>query len=173
MPYHLKYYPEPVLFNPAIDVKKIDDNIKEISQEMFKITSEQHGIGLAANQIGLYYNMFVVNLPADIHTGGEVKEVFINPTVIKKEGVIEFTEGCLSCPGVDVLVTRSQSITLSYKNLEGEERKRKFEGVLAIVIQHELEHLAGETILKHTSKLKRKMLEKKIAKHIQEEQNVK
>jgi len=145
--YKLITFPNDILKQKTIEVKEIDKNIKKIAVEMKKIMKKHHGVGLAANQIGLNLSLFIVEEKNKILT-------FINPKIIKFEGErILLEEGCLSLPGIWGKIKRYPKIEIEYYDLFGKKRKLKAKGLLAQIIQHEIDHLNGILFAEKAEKL--------------------
>jgi peptide deformylase len=135
-------------------------------EDMFDTMYEEDGIGLAANQIGEDLNLFVIDISHKDEA--EKPRVFINSKIIDKKGECLSVEGCLSIPGIQVELKRSEFITLQYYSLEGEQKKREFNDLMARAIQHEMDHLNGIFIVDRISDLV-KMQYKKDLKEIEED----
>ena len=128
----------PILRKKTQTIKKIDENILDLAQQMIQTMEKANGIGLAANQVGKDLKMFV--LPKDLLS----KQIFINPEILKlskKTKIME--EGCLSLPGLEKLVKRSTSLKIKALDENNKEFKLKIKGIPARVIQHEIDHLNG------------------------------
>ncbi len=139
----------------SILVNDIDQGIRDFIGAMFDTIHEGEGIGLAAVQVGHLHRLFVTHLPDDI------PRVFINPEIIEtslQQG--KFEEGCLSIPGVTAEVTRSVSVQMQAWNEKGRPFTLRAEGLLARVMQHELDHLNGKLFIDHLSSKKRERLVK-------------
>lgn len=135
------HFPHPTLRHPSRPLKKVDRELKNMIAEMFELMYEARGIGLAANQVDLPFQVFVVNLAAEPGEGEE--QVFINPVLSRPKGSEEAEEGCLSLPGVYGQVMRPKQIRVQAYNLKGEAIDMEVDGMLARVIQHENDHLQG------------------------------
>jgi peptide deformylase len=130
-------YPNKILREKTEKVEKIDKEIKNLVKEMKKIMIQHNGVGLAANQIGKNLSIFVAYDNKKFYT-------FINPEIVKffgKEKVME--EGCLSVPNVWGQIKRYEGVVVSYQDLFGKKKKLKAKGLLAQIIQHEIDHLNG------------------------------
>jgi len=134
-------HPHPTLRHKSKPLRRVDADLKQMVRQMFDLMYEAKGIGLAANQVDLPIRLFVVNLEAEPDQGEEL--VFINPIVSKPKGSVEREEGCLSIPGVYGEVIRPERVHLNCYNLAGQEFDGEIEGMLARVVQHELDHLDG------------------------------
>jgi peptide deformylase len=130
-------HPNKILREKTEKVEKIDKEIKDLIKEMKKIMIQQNGVGLAANQIGKNLSIFVAYDNKKFYT-------FINPEIVKfsgKEKIME--EGCLSVPNVWGQIKRYEGVVVSYQDLFGKKKKLKARGLLAQIIQHEIDHLNG------------------------------
>jgi peptide deformylase len=134
-------YPHPALRHKSKPLRRVDAELQKIVREMLDLMYEQKGIGLAANQVDLPYRLFVLNLEGDPTKGQD--HVFLNPVISKRHGTAEAEEGCLSFPEIYAPVRRSEKITLSAYNLEGQEVNYELTGLFARVAQHEYDHLDG------------------------------
>jgi peptide deformylase len=134
-------YPHPALRHESKRLRRVDAELKKIVREMLDLMYQQKGIGLAANQVDLPYRLFVLNLEGDPNKGEE--HVFINPEISKRHGMVEAEEGCLSFPEIYAPVRRSEKVTLSAYNLEGQELNYELTGLFARAAQHEYDHLDG------------------------------
>lgn len=135
------HFPHPTLRHASRPLKKVNRELKGMIAQMFDLMYEARGIGLAANQVDLPFQMFVVNLAAEPSEGEEL--VFINPVISRPKGSEEAEEGCLSLPGVYGQVMRPKQVRVQAFNLKGESIDMEVDGMLARVIQHENDHLQG------------------------------
>ena len=134
-------YPHPTLRHTSKPLRRVDAELKKIIAEMFALMYQAKGIGLAANQVDLPLQFFIVNTAG---TPGEGEEmVFINPVLSKAKGSEEAEEGCLSIPGLYGKVMRPKQINLTAYDLQGKEINATLDGLLARVVQHEFDHLQG------------------------------
>jgi peptide deformylase len=136
-------WPDPTLEGVSEEVTDYQE-VAEISEEMFKIMSENNGIGLAAPQVGISKRFFVMEID-------KKRSVIINPKIKNRYGTLSIEEGCLSFPGIRVKVERFSIIDAEYKNTEGTLVREKLNGLIAICFQHELDHLNGKTFVDKTS----------------------
>lgn len=153
-------YPDPFLKTEAKLVETIDDTIRQALDDMLETMYEDNGVGLAATQVKLDHRMFVM----DCSDTRDQPVFFINPEIIESEGEIESEEGCLSFPGVYAAVTRHRKVTIKAQDKEGKEFTETYVGLEGRCFQHELDHLNGKIFVDYLTPLKRKMLEKKMAK---------
>ena len=154
-------YPDPVLRKKAREVKSIDDGVARLAAEMAETMYAAPGIGLAAPQVGVSERVILVDV-----TGPERKELItlVNPVIVEKEGMVIFEEGCLSLPEVREKVERAAQVLVRGYDLDEREREIEAEGLLAIALQHEIDHLNGVLFIDYLSRLKRDMIERKLRK---------
>jgi len=160
--YKIVKYGDPVLEKPTPVVKKFDEQLAQLAEDMFATMYASQGVGLAATQIGKSIRLAVV----DVTTGKnpEAKIVMVNPEIIHAEGEVREEEGCLSIPGFRGYVIRPQFVTVRAQNAKGETFEIRGENLLARAFCHELDHLNGVLFLQHLSILKRDLIRRKIKK---------
>ena len=163
--------PDPMLRQISSPVEKVDDEIRGLIADMFETMYEAPGIGLAAVQVGVPIRLLVMDLqePADPEDENSppVKEprVFINPEILShSDEEVPYTEGCLSVPDQYAEVMRPDHIRARWLDEDGKSHEQDLDGLLAICLQHEMDHLEGILFIDHLSKLKRDMVLKKLAK---------
>jgi peptide deformylase len=154
-------YPHPALRYVSRPVTQIDDGLRATVQEMFGLMYAAKGIGLAANQVGLPYRFFVLNVTADPEQK-EMELVFINPEIVKRHSSIEDDEGCLSLPGVYSKVRRAKKIKVQAFNLQGELVEHEGEELFSRAVQHECDHLDGKLFIDHIGMLARHSIKDKL-----------
>jgi peptide deformylase len=159
-------YPDKFLRQSAKPVENIDGEIQKLIVDMASTMYEAKGVGLAAIQVGNGNSMLVYDVaPRD---GNHSIEVLINPRIIEQEGeIVSEDEGCLSVPDFRANVKRSELVLVEGFDREGKPVRIEAEGLLAIVMQHEIDHLNGRLFIDHISSLKRQLYKKKIQKQIQ------
>jgi peptide deformylase len=135
------HYPHPTLRYPAKPLRRVDHELQQIMRRMFELMYEHEGVGLAANQVDLPLQLFVVNTTGKLGEGEE--RVFINPVISSPKGKDEADEGCLSLPTLNAGVTRPHSVRITAYDASGKEIDQVVEGFLARVVQHEYDHLQG------------------------------
>lgn len=135
------HYPHPTLRYPAKPIRRVDQELQETIRRMFELMYAHEGVGLAANQVDLPLQLFVVNTAGKPGEGEE--RVFINPVISSPKGRDEAEEGCLSLPALNANVVRPNSIRISAYDAAGNEIDQVVEGFLARVLQHENDHLQG------------------------------
>jgi peptide deformylase len=138
----------------------VDDGIRRLAADMLETMYDAPGVGLAATQVNVQKRLFVT----DVSETHDQPLVFINPEIIGRDGDEEMEEGCLSVPGVFELVRRSSRIQLRALDLEGRPYERVADGLLAVCIQHEIDHLDGKLFVDYLSTLKRDRIRKKLEK---------
>ena len=153
-------YPDERLRKVAQPIDKVDDSIRSVIDDMFETMYEEQGVGLAATQVDVHKRLFV----ADCSEDQNEPLVFINPEITEAEGHFKNDEGCLSFPGVYAKVERAEKITVTALDKNGERFSRSAEGLLAICIQHEIDHLEGKLFVDYLSPLKRERIRKKLEK---------
>lgn len=163
--------PDPVLRQISKPVEKFDDELKTLISDMFETMYHAPGIGLAAVQVGVPIRLLVMDLqePQDPENPESpvVKEprVFINPEILwTSETTVPYTEGCLSVPDQYAEVLRPDRIRAKWQDEKGGTHEADIDGLLAVCLQHEMDHLEGVLFIDHLSRLKRDMVLKKLAK---------
>lgn len=157
--------PEPVLKQKALPVEKVDDEIRQLLEDMLDTMYNAHGIGLAANQIGVLKRLIVVDVAErEGHDRGQPMK-FINPEIISASAETStYQEGCLSLPQQYADVERPVEVQVRYLDENGKQQEIHATGLLATCIQHEIDHIDGILFVDHLSKLKRDMVMKKLEK---------
>lgn len=154
------HFPDPRLRKSAVPVDTIDDELKTLIDDMFETMYAAPGIGLAATQVNVQKRLIVIDVSEDKNQ----PLVLINPTLLTLEGEEEMEEGCLSVPGYYETVRRAERIRVSALNRNGEPFEVETVGLLAVCIQHEIDHLDGKLFVDYLSSLKRDRIRKKLAK---------
>ncbi|MEN8762943.1 MAG: peptide deformylase [Thiogranum sp.] len=154
------HYPDPRLRTPAKAVDSIDDQLRTLVDNMFETMYQAPGIGLAATQVNVHKRILIIDISKD----QDQPMVFINPEILEKSGVEDMDEGCLSVPGIYERVQRAERIRLTALDLQGESFDLEAEGLLAVCIQHEIDHLDGKLFVDYLSQLKRQRIRKKLEK---------
>src|SRR5258707_897400 len=135
-------FPHPSLKHPAVPLKAIDKNVHMRAGEMLDLMREAHGLGLAAPQVALPFQMLVVNRDTDPLMQA-LEEVYINPVILERKGTVEGEEGCLSFPGLFQKIRRAKTVKVQAYNLKGEEVLTHVSDLPSRVLQHEIDHLHG------------------------------
>jgi peptide deformylase len=155
-------YPDPVLAKKAEPVGEITPELTTLIEDMIQTMYESDGVGLAAPQVGHSIRLITID-----ETGPKERQapmVFINPERVAGEGTRESEESCLSLPTFSCKVKRYDTVTVRGMNEKGEAVEVAAEGLLAIILQHEMDHLEGKTLVDHASRLKRTMYDSKVKK---------
>ncbi|MFV0482377.1 MAG: peptide deformylase [Campylobacteraceae bacterium] len=154
-------YPNPKLREVSKDVTTFDEALHEILDDMYETMIHKNGIGLAAIQISTPLNILVINLANEdgMQDKTDLFEV-INPVIVEQSGICTYQEGCLSVPEIYEDVERAKVIKLKYQDRHGDEFTKEFDGLMAIALQHEIDHLRGHLFIEKLSYLKRKKFEK-------------
>ena len=158
------HYPDPRLHTVAKPVDQVDDSIRRLAADMAETMYAAPGIGLAATQVDRHVRLIVVDARETHH----VMKVFINPDILEKSGEAVREEGCLSVPGVYDKVTRAEHIRVRALNLDGQPFELETDGLLAICIQHEIDHLHGKVFVEYLSRLKQSRIKLKLKKQQRE-----
>jgi peptide deformylase len=165
--------PDPRLRQISSPVEEVTDEVRELVSDMFETMYDAPGIGLAAIQVGVPKRILVIDLQEPAEEGGEpVKDprVFINPEILTtSEQDVPYTEGCLSVPDQYAEVDRPDAIRARWLDLDGKQREEEIDGLLAVCLQHEMDHLNGVLFIDHLSRLKRDMILRKLAKQRKEQ----
>ena len=153
-------FPDPRLRTKATPVAVFDAALKQLSDDMLETMYEAPGIGLAATQVNVHRQLLVL----DVSEEKNEPMVLVNPKITAKEGTQVYQEGCLSVPGIFADVTRSNTITVAALDRHGVPFELQADGLLAVCIQHEMDHLEGKLFVDYLSPLKRELVRKKLAK---------
>lgn len=164
--FRLRYYGDPVLRQRATKVTVIDEMTRRQAERMFELMYEYEGIGLAANQVGMLRRMVVLDVPLDEEKRAVL--VLINPTILEKSGKESGEEGCLSIPEVRAEVSRATKVAVRAQDLKGETFEFEAEGLLAVAVQHEVDHLDGVLFVDRLNSVRRKLLEGRLKQIAQE-----
>ena len=154
------HYPDPRLHKVASKVARVDDRIRKLVKDMAETMYAAPGIGLAATQVDVHERVLVIDISED----RKALKVFINPEIVEKSGEAENEEGCLSVPGVYDRVWRAERVKVRALNAEGEAFEVDAEGLLAVCIQHEIDHLDGHVFVEYLSRLKQQRIAAKMKK---------
>ncbi len=154
------HYPDPRLRTVAEPVDVVDDEVRRLVDDMFETMYAAPGIGLAATQVDVHRRVIVM----DVSDDRSDPRVFINPEIIARDGDAESEEGCLSVPGYYESVHRAERIRVRAIGRDGEPFELETDGLLAVCIQHEMDHLEGKLFVDYLSELKRKRVRRKLEK---------
>ena len=164
-------FPDPRLKEVSKPITEIDDDLRELARDMIDVMYDEPGIGLAAPQVGASVRMFVIDTEWSDDGIGQNPSVVLNPEISDREGKITWEEGCLSVPDYVANVDRDARITLRGMDLDGNPIEEHAEGLRAVCIQHEVDHLDGILFIDRISRLKRSLYVKKRKKQLLEEQD--
>lgn len=163
-------WPDPRLLQVSAPVEAVNEEIKTLVRDMLETMYDADGVGLAAPQVGIHQRVVVVDIygVAEDRPSGEKPLVLINPEFLVREGELEWDEGCLSVPGETGRITRAAHVKMRFLNLEGEVEELEAEGLKAVALQHECDHLDGKLFVDYVSRLKRNVIRRKMLKLIAE-----
>jgi len=153
-------FPDPRLRTKASPVEAVDDTLRALIDDMFETMYEAPGIGLAATQVDVHKRLLVT----DVSVEKDSPYVLINPEILEKDGVIFSDEGCLSVPGYYEEVERAEHIRVRFLDRHGVVTEMEAEGLLAVCIQHEMDHLDGKLFVDYLSEAKRTRIRRKLEK---------
>jgi peptide deformylase len=153
-------FPDPRLRTTATPVDVVDDALRQIISDMFETMYAAPGIGLAASQVDLHKRLLV----ADVTSDRSDPHVLINPEVLEMDGQQVSEEGCLSVPGYYEEVERAEHIRVRYLDREGKVTEKDMGGMLAVCVQHEIDHLDGKLFVDYLSEAKRQRIRKRLTK---------
>lgn len=154
------HYPDPRLRQKAEPVAAVTDEIRTLIDNMFETMYDAPGIGLAAVQVNVHQRVIVV----DVSDDRSEPLALVNPEILEKDGIETMQEGCLSVPGIYEEVQRADHIKVRYLDRDGKPVEREAQGLLAVCIQHEIDHLDGKLFVDYLSDLKRGRIKKKLEK---------
>ncbi|MEH8022354.1 MULTISPECIES: peptide deformylase [Rheinheimera] len=157
---HVLHYPDERLRTIAAPVDKVTAEVKQLVADMLDTMYAENGIGLAATQVNVHQRIVVIDISEDRNE----PMVFINPVISTRSGETSYEEGCLSVPQNYALVDRAAEVTVKALDKNGEEFELNADGLLAICLQHELDHLVGKLFIDYLSPLKRDRIRKKLEK---------
>jgi len=157
---HILRYPDARLHTVASRVERVDDEIRHLIKDMAETMYAAPGVGLAATQVDVHKRVIVI----DVSEARDQLNVFVNPELTACSGESEFEEGCLSVPGIFEKVRRAERITVRALDAEGRPFTLEAEGLLAVCIQHEMDHLEGKVFVEYLSRLKQQRIIKKLKK---------
>ncbi|AXE30206.1 peptide deformylase [Chromobacterium phragmitis] len=163
---NILHYPDERLHTVAKPVEVFDAALQQQIDDMFETMYEAKGIGLAATQVDFHYRLVVM----DISEERDERRVFINPEIMEKDGETVYEEGCLSVPGIYDKVTRAEHVKVKAQDRNGKPFELEADGLLAICIQHELDHLNGVVFVERLSQMKQQRIKTKLKKR--EKQNM-
>ncbi|TCO81458.1 peptide deformylase [Plasticicumulans lactativorans] len=162
---NILHFPDPRLRLKAVPVTGVDDALRQLLRDMFDTMYAAPGIGLAATQVNVQKRLMVIDVSEDKNE----PRVFINPVVTERRGEEEMDEGCLSVPGFYETVRRAEWIRVSALDADGRPFELETDGLLAVCIQHEIDHLDGKLFVDYLSTLKRDRIRRKLEKDARHE----
>jgi peptide deformylase len=157
---HVLKYPDPRLHKIAAPVRRVDDEVRALVRDMAETMYAAPGIGLAATQVDVHRRIIVI----DISETRDQLRTFINPEIVEKSGEAEWEEGCLSVPGIYEKVTRAQRVKVKALDAVGKPFTLEAEDLLAVCIQHEMDHLEGKVFVERLSRLKQQRILSRLRK---------
>ncbi len=161
------HYPDPRLHTVAVPVKEVTDEIRRLLDDMLETMYEAQGVGLAATQVNVHQRIVVI----DVSEKHDAPLVLINPEIVASNGEpVVGEEGCLSVPGIFDKVERAPKVTVQALGRDGQSYQLDADGLLAVCIQHEIDHLNGKVFVEHLSSLKQNRIKNKLKKR--ERQNM-
>jgi peptide deformylase len=155
-------YPDPRLYKIAQPVERVDDSIRRLVRDMAETMYAAPGIGLAATQVDVHKRVIVI----DTSDTRDQLLVLINPEIVWREGEKECEEGCLSVPGVYDVVKRAERVAVRALDADGRSFERVAEGLLAVCVQHEMDHLEGRVFVDYLSRLKQARIRARMQKQL-------
>ncbi len=157
-------YPDPRLHTKAFVIKEVDSEIRRLAADMAETMYAAPGIGLAATQVDQHVRLIVIDVSED----KSQLLTLINPELLEKSGECEGEEGCLSVPGIYETVARASHVRVRALGLDGKPFEMKADDLLAVCIQHEMDHLEGKVFVEYLSRLKRERIKTKLVKQARE-----
>jgi peptide deformylase len=155
-------YPDPRLYKVAQPVEQVDEAVRRLVRDMAETMYAAPGIGLAATQVDVHKRIIVI----DISDARDQLLVLINPEIVWREGEKECEEGCLSVPGVYDVVKRAEKVGVRALDAQGQRFERTVEGLLAVCVQHEMDHLEGKVFVDYLSRLKQARIRARMQKQL-------
>lgn len=150
-------YPDPRLRNRAAPVERVDDDIRRLVDDMFETMYDAPGVGLAATQVSVPRRVVVI----DVSEQRDSPLCLINPEILERDGSVEMEEGCLSVPGIYDTVQRAEQVKMRALDRDGNPYELAADGLLAVCVQHEIDHLNGRLFIDRLSQLKQQRIKKK------------
>lgn len=158
-------YPDPRLATRSERVETFDADLHQLLDEMATTMYAANGIGLAAVQVNRFLRAFIIDIRNQDERYNKILE-FVNPVLSNGRGNIDFEEGCLSVPGLTEFVKRRSDIRIDFQDRFGSKQSMEAEGILAVAVQHENDHLDGHLFIERVSPLKRRLLKRKLQKSL-------
>jgi peptide deformylase len=164
------HYPDKRLRDPGKKVEAVTPEIVQLIDDMAETMYAAPGVGLAATQIGEQLQLFIIDIASDDEPS-ELR-VFINPEILERDGDLTWQEGCLSFPGVQEDIDRAAKVRVRAQDKTGKTFELEAEGLLAVAIQHEYDHLQGVLMIDHMGPLKKRLTHRKMVKRAEEQDSV-
>jgi peptide deformylase len=161
---NILHYPDKRLHTVASPVEEVTPAIRKLVEDMAETMYAAPGIGLAATQVDVHKQVVVIDTSED----RSKLMVFINPRLVASSGVEEHEEGCLSVPGIYEKVTRAERVTVEALDIDGKPFILEADGLLAVCVQHEMDHLKGKVFVEYLSRLKQTRIKTKLQKQLRE-----
>ena len=158
------HYPDPRLHQSATPVTEFTAQLKQLAEDMTETMYAAPGVGLAAPQVNVHKRLVVIDVSEDKNA----LMVLVNPQILAQEGTQEYEEGCLSVPGVYSKISRAARVRVQAQNLDGEPFEIEADGLLAVCLQHEIDHLDGKVFVDYLSQLKQNRIRTKLLKQARE-----
>ncbi len=158
-------YPDPVLSATSDEVEVVDDETRQLMEDMLETMYSAPGVGLAAPQVGVNRRIIVIDIRPD---DKKAPIMLVNPEIVEGDGKITYEEGCLSLPEFTAEIERMNEVTVKGTSEKGDEVTYEAEGLLAVVFQHEIDHLNGILLVDKVSRLKRDIYRRKMKKGLKE-----
>ncbi|MBO4330028.1 MAG: peptide deformylase [Rhodocyclaceae bacterium] len=158
------HYPDPRLHQSATPVTEFTAQLKQLAEDMTETMYAAPGVGLAAPQVNVHKRLVVIDVSEDKNA----LMVLVNPQILAQEGTQEYEEGCLSVPGVYSKITRAARVRVQAQDLEGKPFEVEADGLLAVCLQHEIDHLDGKVFVDYLSQLKQNRIRTKLLKQARE-----
>ncbi len=158
------HYPDKRLREPGLPVEKFDDELQTLVDDMAETMYAAPGVGLAATQIGVPLRLFIIDVAVDEDAASDLR-VFINPDLVELVGTTSFNEGCLSFPGAREDINRAEKVRVKALDRHGKPFEMMAEGLMAIAVQHENDHLDGKLMIDRLSILRRRLLHRAMIKN--------
>ena len=154
------HYPDPRLRSKSLPIPRVDDAVRKLVDDMLETMYQAPGIGLAAPQVNVFKRLIVI----DISENRQTPLCLINPEIVQKDGIETMEEGCLSVPGIFEPVERARWIRVKALGRDGKPLDMEVDDVMAVCIQHEIDHLEGKLFVDYLSEMKRQRIRKKLEK---------
>ena len=161
------HYPDKRLRAEGKKIEKVTDELRQLIDDMAETMYAAPGVGLAATQIGEALQLFIIDI-ADAEDPSDLK-IFINPEILESTGELSWQEGCLSFPGIQEDIDRAAHVRVRALDRDGKTFELEAEGLLAVAIQHEYDHLQGRLMIDHMGPLKKRLTHRKMVKRAEEQ----